>query len=69
MIVIRDPTTSCFSFDLPKDVNENLKHATEFIIKINQSLAENKIKNEAEQLLSKYKKENKIHEHRKQQKE
>ena len=42
MIVIRDPKTFCFNFDWLKDVNENLKHETEFIIKNNQSLAENK---------------------------
>ena len=44
MIVIRDPKTFCFNFDWPKDVDENLKHETEFIIKSNESLAENKIK-------------------------
>ena len=49
MIVIRDPKTFCFNFDWPKDVDENMKHETEFIIKNNQSLAENKIKNEIEQ--------------------
>ena len=50
--VIRDPKTY-FNFDWPKDVDENLKHETEFIIKSNESWAENKIKNEIEQLLSK----------------
>ena len=54
MIVIRDPKACCFNFDWPKDVDENLKHEIEFIIKSNKSLAENKIKNEIEQLLSKY---------------
>ena len=39
MIVIRDPKTFCFNFDWPKDVNENLKHKIEFIIKSNESLA------------------------------
>ena len=38
MIVIRDPKTFCFNFDWPKDVDENLKHGTEFIIKNNESL-------------------------------
>ena len=47
MIVIRDPKT----FDWPKDIDESLKHEIEFIIKSNESLAENKIKNEIEQLL------------------
>ena len=69
MIVIRDPKTFCFNFDWPKYVDENLKHGIEFIIKSNESLAENKIKNEIEQLLLKYKRENNIHEHGKQQNE
>ena len=42
MIVITDPKTFCFNFDWPKDVNENLKHEIEFIIRSNESLAENK---------------------------
>ena len=68
MIVTRDPKT--FDFDWPKDFDESLKHEIEFMIKaINLSLAENKIKNEIEQLLSKYKHRNNIHEHRKQQNE
>ena len=65
MIVIRDPKTFCFDFDLPNDVNDNLKHEIEFIIKSNGSLAENKIKNKIEWLLLKYKHGNNIHEHRK----
>ena len=63
MIVIRDPQTFRFNFDWPKDVDENLKHEIEFIIKSNESLAENKIKNEIDQLLLKYKHRNNIHEH------
>ena len=39
------------------------------IIKINETLAGNKIKNEIEQLLLKYKHGNNIHEHSKQQSE
>ena len=62
MIVIRDPKT----FDWPKDIDESLKHEIEFIIKSNESLAENKIKNGTEQLLFKYKPEKYIHKHRKQ---
>ena len=58
MIVMRDPKTFYFYFEWPKDVDENLKS--------NESLAENKIKNEIEQLLSKYKNGNNIHEHGKQ---
>ena len=69
MIVIRDPKTFYFYFDWPKEVNENLKHEIEFIIKSNESLAENKTKNETEQLLFKYKHGNNIHEQQKQQNE
>ena len=43
MIVIRDPKTFYFDFDWPKDVVKNLKHEIEFIIKSNESLAENQI--------------------------
>ena len=46
MIVIRDPKTFCFNFNWSKYVNENLKYEIEFVIKSNESLAENKIKNE-----------------------
>ena len=67
MIVIRDPKTFCFNFDWPKDFEGNLKYEMEFIIKNSESLAENKIKNEIEQLLLKYKHENNIHELGKQQ--
>ena len=65
MIVIRDLKTLYFDFDWLKDVDENLKHKIEFIIKSNESLAGSKIKNEIEQLL-KYKLGNNIHEHGKQ---
>ena len=44
MVMIIDPKTFYFNFDWPKDVDENLKHEIEFIIKSNKSLAENKIK-------------------------
>ena len=67
MIVIRDPKTFYFNFNWPKDVDENMKHDIEFIIKSNESLAENKIKNETEQLLLKYKNGKNIHALRKQQ--
>ena len=43
--VVRDPKTFCFNFDWPKHDDENLKHEIEFIIKSNESLAENEIKN------------------------
>ena len=44
MIVMGDPKTFYFDFDWPKDVDENLKHEIEFIVKSNESLAENKLK-------------------------
>ena len=44
MVVIREPRTCCFDFVLLKDVGRNLKHETEYMIKSNESLAENKIK-------------------------
>ena len=44
MIVIRDPKTFYFDFDWPKDVEMNLKHEIEYIIKINAPLAQKKIK-------------------------
>ena len=69
MIVIRDPKTFYFDFDWSKDVDENLKYEIGFIIKSNEYLAENKIKNEIEQLLSKYKYGNNIHEQGKQESE
>ena len=64
MIVIRDRTTFDFDFDLPKDVDKNLKHEIEFIKKRNESLAENKIKIVIAILLYNYKHGNNIHEHR-----
>ena len=67
MTVIRDPKTFCFNFDRPKDVDENLKHDIEFIIKSNESLAENKLKSKIEKLLLKYKHGNNIHDPEKQQ--
>ena len=69
MIVIRDPKTFYFDFDWPKDGDENLRHESKFIIKSNEFLAENEMKNEMEQLLSKYKHGNNIHEQGKQQNE
>ena len=41
MIVIRDPKTFCFNLNCLKNVDKNLKHETEFIIKSNESLAMN----------------------------
>ena len=42
--MIRDPKIFYFDFDWAKDFDKNLKHEIEFIIKSNESLAENKIK-------------------------
>ena len=61
MVVIRDPKN--FSFE------KELKYGIELIIKIKESLTEIKIKNDIEQLLSKYKHRNNIHEHGKHQNE
>ena len=66
MIVITDFKTSYFDFDWFKDVNENLKHKIEFILKSKKYLAKNKIKTKVEQLLYRYKRGNNIHEHGKQ---
>ena len=54
MNVIRDHKTFRFNFDWPKDVDENLKFEVKLIIKSNESLVENKIKDETEKLLLKY---------------
>ena len=45
MIMIRDPKTFCFNSDWPKGINANLKHEIEFIIRNNESLDANIIKN------------------------
>ena len=63
MIVIRDSKTFYFYFDW---CWWEFKHEIEFIIKSNESLAENEIKNKTEQLLSKCKYGGDIHEHGKQ---
>ena len=69
MIAIRDPKTFCFNFDWPKGVDKHLKYETKFLIESSESLAENKITSEIEQLLLKYKHGNNINKHRKQQNE
>ena len=69
MVLIREPKTFYFDFDLSKEVDKNLKQEIKFIIKRNESLAENKIKNKIEPLLSKHKHGNDIHEHGKRQNE
>ena len=65
MIVISEPKTFYFNFDLPKDADKNLKHEVELMIKQNEPSAENEIKNETEQLLSKYEHGNNMYEHKK----
>ena len=47
MIVKR--SQNIFFFDWLKDVDENLKHKIDIFMKINRSLAENKIKSEMKQ--------------------
>ena len=64
MIVLRDPKNFGFNFDWSKELDDSLKHEIEFITKSNESLAENKIKNE-----TKYKYGNNIYKQRKQQNE
>ena len=49
MIVIKDPKTFHLNFVWQIYVDENLKYEIDFIIKSNESLAENKIKNEIKQ--------------------
>ena len=44
LVIIREPKTN--HFDLLKDVNTNLKHEINFIIKDNKFLAEHTTKNE-----------------------
>ena len=53
IIVIRDPKTFSFNFDLSKHVDENLRRETEFIIKSNESSVEIIMKNEIDLLLLK----------------
>ena len=60
MIVIRDLNFFFFDFDWSKDVQENLMHDIEYIIKNCQYLTENKIKNKTEPLLLKHKNGNNI---------
>ena len=62
-MIITKPKTNCF--DLTKNVDGSLKHEFNFIIKYNGFLAEHIIEDVISQLLSKYKYEKYIHEHRK----
>ena len=64
LVIATEP--KAFYFDLPTNVDINLKHEIYFIIKHNELLPEHKIKNEIRQLLSKYKHRKDIREHGKQ---
>ena len=44
IFIIREPKTFYFNFDQPKDLDKNLKYEIEFIIKCNESSAQNKLK-------------------------
>ena len=71
--VIRDPITFSFNFDLPKDVDENFRHETEYIIKSNESSVEIIMKNEIDLYIDlidliKIKHGSNIHQYRKLQK-
>ena len=50
-----------FHFNLPKDVDYNLKYKTDFIIQHYELLLELRIKNKIRQLFSKYKDGNNIY--------
>ena len=69
MVVIRELKTFDFDFDWPKNVDKNLKHGIEFIMKRDASLNENEIKNKIERLMLKYKHGNNIHEYKKRKNE
>ena len=63
-LIITEPKT--FHFDLPKNIDENLKHENDFILEYNKFSTEHTIKSEISRLLSKYKYGNDIYEQRKQ---
>ena len=44
IFIIRELKTFYFNFDQPKDLDKNLKYEIEFIIKCNESSAQNKLK-------------------------
>ena len=67
MVVLREPKTFYFDFDWPKNADENLRYQNKFIIKSNESLAENNIKNQNWITTAQIKPGNDIHEHEKQQ--
>ena len=65
--VILDPDYLPDYLSVSYGYGQNLKHEIEFIIKSNEYWAENKVKNETEQLFLKYKHGNDIHEYSQQQ--
>ena len=65
-LVIIETKTFYFHFYFLKDVEKNLKHEIDHIIKHNGFLADQRTKNENEQLLYKYNHGNDIHKHQKQ---
>ena len=65
-LVIIEPKSFHFHFDLHKDADKYLKHEIDSVINGNGFLAEQRIKNKIDQLLFKYKHGNDIHEPRKQ---
>ena len=68
-LVIREPKIFHFNYDLPGNIEKNLKYEIDLIIKLIESLAKYKLKNKIKQTLSRYKHGNNIHEHIKQQNE
>ena len=44
MVFVTEPETFYFDFYWPKDVDKNLKHEIEFVIKKKKCLGENKMK-------------------------
>ena len=63
-VVTTEPKT--IHFDLSKDVDNNLKHEINSIIKHNEILAEHTTQNNIRKSFSKYIHGNNIHKHRKQ---
>ena len=64
LVIITEPKTTYF--DLPKKVDNILKHEIDFIIKYKWFLSEHTTENEVVRLLCNHKHGNDIHEHEKQ---
>ena len=65
--VIAEIESFRFRLNLPKDFDKNLKHEVVRIVRHHVVLAKQKVKNEIDQILFKYKHENNIQKYRKQQ--